>query len=73
MNKKSISILLAGVVVFFGCGSEESSAPAADGKPVVALIMKSLANEFFVNMANGARAHQAENSDQYELIVNGLQ
>jgi len=72
MNRKSISILLACVVIFFGCGSEESSAPADDGKPVVALIMKSLANEFFVNMANGARAHQAENSDQYELIVNGL-
>jgi ribose transport system substrate-binding protein len=34
--------------------------------------MKSLANEFFVTMADGARAHQSEHADQYELIVNGI-
>eukprot|EP00752_Nemacystus_decipiens_P018804 g16860.t1 len=34
--------------------------------------MKSLANEFFINMATGAENHQAEHSDQYELIVNGI-
>ncbi|HCI88970.1 MAG TPA: LacI family transcriptional regulator, partial [Gammaproteobacteria bacterium] len=34
--------------------------------------MKSLANEFFVNMANGAEAHQLANADQYELVVNGI-
>ena len=43
-----------------------------DKRPVVALIMKSLANEFFVTMANGARAHQAAHADQYRLIVNGI-
>ncbi len=42
------------------------------GKPRVALIMKSLANEFFVTMADGARAHQAANPEAYELIVNGI-
>jgi len=41
-------------------------------KPVVALIMKSLANEFFVTMADGARAHHAEHEDDYDLIVNGI-
>ena len=34
--------------------------------------MKSLANEFFVNMAAGAESHQAANADQYQLIVNGI-
>jgi ribose transport system substrate-binding protein len=34
--------------------------------------MKSLANEFFATMADGARAHQAGRSDRYELIVNGM-
>jgi len=41
-------------------------------KPQVALIMKSLANEFFVTMADAARAHQEANTEQYELIVNGI-
>jgi ribose transport system substrate-binding protein len=34
--------------------------------------MKSLANEFFVTMADGARAHQEDHPDQYQLIVNGI-
>jgi ribose transport system substrate-binding protein len=34
--------------------------------------MKSLANEFFGTMAEGAKSHQAANSDDYDLIVNGI-
>ena len=34
--------------------------------------MKSLANEFFVNMADAAQIHQSENSQQYSLIINGI-
>ena len=41
-------------------------------KPVVALVMKSLANEFFKTMSEGAEAHQKEHSSDYELIVNGI-
>ena len=41
-------------------------------RPVIALIMKSLANEFFVTMADGARAHQELNSERYHLIINGI-
>jgi len=37
----------------------------------VALIMKSLANEFFSTMATGAETHQQQ-SGEYELIVNGI-
>jgi ribose transport system substrate-binding protein len=34
--------------------------------------MKSLANEFFVTMAEGAKTHQASHSGEYTLIVNGI-
>jgi ribose transport system substrate-binding protein len=62
-------------VCLAACGQPDGNAPAAgsdDDRPVVALIMKSLANEFFVTMADGARAHESENADQYRLIVNGI-
>ena len=41
-------------------------------RPTIALIMKSLANEFFVTMADGARAHQELNSERYQLVINGI-
>ncbi|MBD8891214.1 sugar ABC transporter substrate-binding protein [Roseibium litorale] len=47
------------------------TANAAD-KPVVGLIMKSLANEFFQNMMKGAEAHQQKRGD-YELVAVGMQ
>jgi ribose transport system substrate-binding protein len=34
--------------------------------------MKSLANEFFSTMAEGAKKHQAANATTYDLIVNGI-
>lgn len=34
--------------------------------------MKSLANEFFVTMADGARQHQSAHAADYELVVNGI-
>ncbi|MEC9468766.1 MAG: sugar ABC transporter substrate-binding protein [Pseudomonadota bacterium] len=44
----------------------------ADDKPVVGLIMKSLANEFFQNMMVGAEEHQKRRGD-YELMAVGMQ
>ena len=41
-------------------------------KPRVALIMKSLANEFFATMAEGARRFERDHSGTCELIVNGI-
>ncbi|MET0499792.1 MAG: sugar ABC transporter substrate-binding protein [Steroidobacteraceae bacterium] len=46
-------------------------AQAAD-KPKVALVMKSLANEFFQTMQDGARAHAAAHAADYELISVGI-
>jgi ribose transport system substrate-binding protein len=73
------SVLLAALLVA-GCGgpadpapgAAATPAPAAAGKPRVALVMKSLANEFFAAMAEGARKHQAAHADAYELVVNGI-
>jgi ribose transport system substrate-binding protein len=53
-----------------GCQKSESGGSAA--KPKIALIMKSLANEFFSTMAEGAKQHQAANAGTYDLIVNGI-
>ena len=49
-----------------------SKPDAAPGKPRIALVMKSLANEFFSTMAKGAEAHHAANAEAYELLVNGI-
>jgi ribose transport system substrate-binding protein len=57
------------------CGGDPAppSGPAATpAPPRVALVMKSLANEFFVTMADGAKAHQAASGNAYSLIVNGI-
>ena len=53
-----------------GCGERERA--GEDAKPEIALVMKSLANEFFQTMADGARAHHAASPDAYNLIVNGI-
>lgn len=57
-----------------GCGRSENngSEKSAGGKPKIALVMKSLANEFFSTMAEGAKKHQSENAARYDLIVNGI-
>lgn len=50
-----------------------SSAQAADAhKPTVALVMKSLANEFFLTMEDGAKVYQKEHSADFDLISNGI-
>ncbi|MEM9016061.1 MAG: sugar ABC transporter substrate-binding protein [Verrucomicrobiota bacterium] len=50
----------------------EATSESEDRKLEVALIMKSLANEFFKTMAEGAEAFQQANPEQFELIVNGI-
>jgi ribose transport system substrate-binding protein len=62
-----------------GCGKSEAPVPptapagaATAAKPRVALVMKSLANEFFLTMENGARAHQKAHAAEYDLLANGI-
>jgi len=60
--------LIIAVVLATGCVPQGKEA----AKPKVALIMKSLANEFFKTMEEGARKHHQENEAQYDLLVNGI-
>ncbi len=76
----SLRILLFTLALFsLGCELKSTTTPAnvapttsGSSKPKVALIMKSLANEFFATMADGAKKHQAEHAADYELVVNGI-
>lgn len=68
--------LLMACLLPAGCQPQSASqATSPDGsaapRPRIALVMKSLANEFFATMAEGARQHQAA-AGNYELIVNGI-
>jgi ribose transport system substrate-binding protein len=78
-NSQAFNAILAVILIFLtGCGSDDRSAPGSESharepdRPRVALIMKSLANEFFSTMAEGAEAHQRDHADQYDLIINGI-
>lgn len=67
--------LLASValVALTGCKpAAETPPPPPTGKPRVALVMKSLANEFFKTMEEGARKHQEAHATEYELLANGI-
>ncbi|MCA8241196.1 sugar ABC transporter substrate-binding protein [Burkholderia sp. AU32262] len=41
-------------------------------RPKVALVMKSLANEFFLTMETGAKEYQKHNANQFDLVTNGI-
>ena len=74
---KSLATLLYLSVAISCSDSEQTTQGSGQGetgsdRPTIALIMKSLANEFFVTMADGARAHQELNHGRYDLIINGI-
>jgi ribose transport system substrate-binding protein len=62
----ALASALSAVVALAGCG--RAAAPA---RPRVALVMKSLANEFFKTMEDGARSHQAAHASDYDLLATG--
>ena len=75
MNRPGLTLCGILLAVFsFGCNKTETRPEnkPATGKPKIALVMKSLANEFFSTMAEGAKKHQAANAAAYDLIVNGI-
>jgi len=71
MTPKIIT-LLSFILAFSFFSASCSRQPASQGRPRIALIMKSLANEFFQTMENAAKTHQQENSGEYELLANGI-
>jgi ribose transport system substrate-binding protein len=78
MRKALILAVLFAVAGLASTGCGGSDTPAADGpapasgKPRVALIMKSLANEFFATMEAGARAHHESHAADYTLLTEGI-
>ena len=67
-----VCLTVISILLLPGCGKQDVATTETASKPRIAVIMKSLANEFFVKMADGTRQHHAENSDNYELILNGI-
>ena len=69
----AILILCVQAGLLTGCSKSENQAgTAVSSRPKIALVMKSLANEFFSTMADGAKKHHAANAASYELIINGI-
>jgi ribose transport system substrate-binding protein len=62
------TILAAAAMIVVGV----TGAQAADAKPKIALVTKSLANEFHQNLLNGAIADQKARANEYDLIANGI-
>jgi ribose transport system substrate-binding protein len=66
-TKRKLVIALLGALLLAGCNRQ-----AGPQKPRVALVMKSLANEFFKTMEDGATAHQRSHAADYDLIAGGI-
>lgn len=67
-RRRFLTAALAAVVVAAAPAVHAQSA----AKPKVALVMKSLANEFFLTMETGAKEYQKHNAAQFDLITNGI-
>src|SRR5206468_2348633 len=81
MRRAALLIVVALTsATWLGCESKEQAAGpttapaggASGGKPRVALVMKSLANEFFKTMQDGAEAHHAAHAAEYDLVASGI-
>lgn len=69
-----ILVMVAGLAFAGGQSEEETQAESAameEEKPVVGLVMKSLANEFFKTMEEGAQKFAAEDGT-FELVAVGM-
>jgi ribose transport system substrate-binding protein len=73
-NFSALWLLCAVAGLNSGCNksANQNDNKAAPAKPKVALVMKSLANEFFSTMTKGAQKHQAAHAADYDLVVNGI-
>jgi ribose transport system substrate-binding protein len=61
------AILAASIAM--ACSGQPARSP---DRPLVALVMKSLANEFFKTMEDGAHAHQKAHPSDYDLLATGI-
>jgi ribose transport system substrate-binding protein len=71
--KMAASVLAVAVILLGACSKSDAPATGASpAKPRLALVMKSLANEFFGTMAEGAKKHAAAHAADFDLLVNGI-
>lgn len=68
----TLTICFVAAALLSGCGKQSTTTKTTGGKPKVALIMKSLANEFFKTMEDGAKKHNSQHSSEYTLTTNGI-
>jgi ribose transport system substrate-binding protein len=60
------------LLLLTACRKSDAPAASEPAKPRIALVMKSLANEFFGTMADGAKKHAAAHAADFDLVVNGI-
>ncbi|MBV8262134.1 MAG: sugar ABC transporter substrate-binding protein [Paraburkholderia sp.] len=70
--RRRILLATAALATTAVTGTLPLAARAQARKPKVALVMKSLANEFFLTMENGAKDYQKHNAADFDLITNGI-
>ena len=66
------TVAVIGAMLPAGCAKRDKGGGEEAAAPKIALVMKSLANEFFKTMEEGARAHHLEHGDAYDLKVVGI-
>ncbi|MGN6233503.1 MAG: sugar ABC transporter substrate-binding protein [Trinickia sp.] len=64
--------LAAAVMLPLGAQAQEPAHKPDAARPKVALVMKSLANEFFRTMEDGAKDYQQHHAAQFDLVANGI-
>lgn len=66
MRRLAVAVLLSLLIIPTACKQRVSA------RPGIALVMKSLANEFFKTMEEGAKSHQKQHAAEYDLITVGI-
>lgn len=72
MRRILLGAALVAILGVGGCKPAQGPGAGHAARPKIALVMKSLANDFFATMAKGAREHQAAHAADYELLVLGI-
>jgi ribose transport system substrate-binding protein len=68
----SFALALGYALVLPGGGCEKAQKPGSPAKPKIALVMKSLANEFFSTMAEGAQEAPGSETGKLIRLLTGL-
>ena len=73
MRRRTVALAIAALagLTLASCGGKDQPPAAAPKRPVIGLVMKSLANEFFKTMEEGAIAHAQKRGD-LELVPVGM-